>query len=133
MHLSNDHGPTTDVPCCVILAAGAGRRLSMLGKGPKPTNEILGLSLGERTVLACMAAGVNRFIIVLGSQAEAVRAHFAQVSARRGCAVEFVVAADWELGNGMSVLAARDSISNNRFLLVMADHLVSAGLIREVL
>ena len=133
MHLSNDHRPTTDVPCCVILAAGAGRRLSMLGKGPKPTNEILGLSLGERTVLACMAAGVSRFIIVLGSQAEAVRAHFAQVSARRGCAVEFVVAADWELGNGMSVLAARDSISNNCFLLVMADHLVSAELIREVL
>ena len=68
MHLSNDHRSTTDVPCCVILAAGAGRRLSMLGKGPKPTNEILGLSLGERTVLACMAAGVSRFIIVLGSQ-----------------------------------------------------------------
>ena len=133
MHLSNDHRPTTDVPCCVILAAGAGRRLSILGKGPKPTNEILGLSLGERTVLACMAAGVSRFIIVLGSQAEAVRAHFEQVSARRGCAVEFVVAADWELGNGMSVLAAMDSISNNCFLLVMADHLVSAELIRKVL
>ena len=133
MRLSGDRGPSADVPCCVILAAGEGRRLSLLGNGPKPTNQILGLSLGERTMLACMEAGVHRFIIVLGSQAETVRAHFAQVSARRGCDVEFVVAADWQLGNGMSALAARNCIADDRFLLVMADHLVSATLIQQVL
>ncbi len=130
---SNNHGPTTNVECCIILAAGEGRRLSMLEKGPKPTHDVLGLSLGERTILACMEAGVNRFLVVLGSQAEAVRAHFAQVSIRRGCTVEFVVAADWHLGNGISALAARDSITDDRFLLVMADHLVSATLIKNVL
>ena len=107
--------------------------MSILEKGPKPTHEVLGLSLGERTILACMAAGVSRFIVVLGSQAEAVRAHFAQVSMRRGCAVEFVVAADWHLGNGISALAAKDSILDDRFLLVMADHLVSTALIQQVL
>ena len=133
MRWLNNRGPKSNVPCCVILAAGEGRRLSILEKGPKPTHEVLGLSLGERTILACMAAGVSRFIVVLGSQAEAVRAHFAQVSMRRGCAVEFVVAADWHLGNGISALAAKDSILDDRFLLVMADHLVSTALIQQVL
>ena len=133
MHWSNNRGSKTNVPCCVILAAGEGRRLAMPEKGPKPTHKVLGLSLGERTILACMAAGVSRFIVVLGSQAEAVRAHFAEVSMRRGCDVEFVVAADWHLGNGISALAAKNSILDDRFLLVMADHLVSTALIQQVL
>ena len=133
MRLSSDRDPAADVPCCVILAAGEGRRLSTLGNGAKPTTEVLGLSLGERTILACMAAGVDRFIIVLGSQAETVRAHFLEVSARRGCTVEFVLAADWQLGNGTSALAARDRIADGRFLLLMADHVVSTTLIQQVL
>ena len=122
------------VSCCVILAAGEGLRLSALENGtPKPATEILGLSLGERVMLACMGAGVHRFVIVLGSQAEAVRAHFEQVAARREVAVEFVTAADWSLGNGVSTLAARDRVDGGRFLLVMADHLVSTALIQQVL
>ena len=123
-----------DVSCCVILAAGEGRRLSALANGrPKPTTEILGLSLGERIMLACMAAGVHRFVVVLGSQAEAVRAHFEHAAGRRGCAVDFVTAANWRLGNGLSTLAARDRVPDARFLLVMADHLVSPTLIQAVL
>ncbi len=122
------------VSCCVILAAGEGLRLSALENGtPKPATEILGLSLGERVMLACMGAGVHRFVIVLGSQAEAVRAHFEQVAARREVAVEFVTAANWSLGNGVSTLAARDRVDGGRFLLVMADHLVSTTLIQRVL
>ena len=122
------------VSCGVILAAGEGIRLSALENGtPKPATEILGVSLGERAMLACMGAGVSRFVIVLGAQAEAVRTHFERVAARRGGAVEFVTAADWQLGNGVSTLAARDRIEGVRFLLVMADHLVSSSLIQRVL
>ena len=122
------------VSCGVILAAGEGIRLSALENGtPKPATEILGVSLGERAMLACMGAGVSHFVIVLGAQAEAVRAHFERVAARRGVVVEFVTAADWQLGNGVSALAARDRIEGVRFLLVMADHLVSSSLIQRVL
>ena len=118
------------VSCGVILAAGEGIRLSALENGtPKPATEILGVSLGERAMLACMGAGVSHFVIVLGAQAEAVRAHFERVAARRGVVVEFVTAADWQLGNDVSALAARDRIEGVRFLLVMADHLVSTSLI----
>ena len=133
MHLSTE-AASHEVACCVILAAGEGSRLSALGNGdPKPTTEILGVSLGERVILACMGAGMHRFIIVLGSQAGAVRAHFEQVSARRGCAVEFVTARAWQRGNGISVLAARDRVRGDRFLLVMADHLVLPTLIKRML
>ena len=133
MHLSTEDA-SHEVACCVILAAGEGSRLSALGNGsPKPTTEILGVSLGERVMLACMGAGMHHFIIVLGSQAEAVRAHFEHVSARRGCAVEFVMATEWQRGNGISALAARDRVRGDRFLLVMADHLVSPTLIQRVL
>ena len=122
------------VSCGVILAAGEGIRLSALENGtPKPATEILGVSLGDRAMLACMGAGVSHFVIVLGAQAEAVRAHFERVAARRGVVVEFVTAADWQLGNGVSALAARDRIEGVRFLLVMADHLVSSSLIQRVL
>ena len=133
MDSSADIAPA-HVSCCVILAAGEGRRLSALENGrPKPTTEILGLSLGERIMLACMAAGVHRFVVVLGSQAEAVRAHFEHAAGRRGCAVDFVTAANWRRGNGLSTLAARDRVPDARFLLVMADHLVSPTLIQAVL
>ena len=133
MYSSAETDPV-DASCCVILAAGEGRRLSTLENGsPKPATEILGLSLGERVMLACMGAGVHRFVIVLGSQAEAVRAHFEHVAARRGCAVEFVMAAEWQLGNGISTLAARDRVRGDRFLLVMVDHLVLPTLIQRVL
>ena len=82
MYSSTETTPV-DVSCCVILAAGEGRRLSTLGNGSaKPVTQILGLSLGERSMLACMGAGINRFVIVLGSQAEAVRTHFEDVAGR---------------------------------------------------
>ena len=122
------------VACCVILAAGEGRRLSALENGtPKPVTEILGLSLGERVMLACVGAGVHRFVIVLGSQAQVLRVHFEHVAARLEVAVEFVTAANWQRGNGVSTLAAQDLVDGARFLLVMADHLVSATLIQRVL
>jgi len=117
MHLSTEDA-AQEVACCVILAAGEGSRLSAVGNGsPKPTTKILGVSLGERVMLACMDSGVHRFIIVLGAQAEAVRVHFEHVSARRGCAVEFVVATEWQRGNGISALAARDRVRGDACLL----------------
>ena len=123
---SSADAASSEVRSCIILAAGEGRRLSPLQNDcPKPAIEILGLSLGERSVAAGMAAGMRRFIVVLGSQAEAVRAHFEQVAARRGCTIEFVMAEDWKLGNGASALAVRNRIRSDPFLLVMADHVIA--------
>ena len=55
------------VPAVVMLAAGKGSRVASLGNGrPKPTLPLLGLSLAERIILSYQAAGIQRFVVVLG-------------------------------------------------------------------
>ena len=121
------------VGLAVILAAGEGSRLARQGKGkPKPGVLLLGLSLGERTVLACMDAGIRRFVVVLGHEKEWVRSHFEWIAGARNCEISFVEAQDWRLGNGTSALATEEIVGDSPFLLTMVDHLVDPQLIREV-
>ena len=88
-------------PLAVILAAGEGSRLKCHGNvTPKPALKLLGLSLAERTITSCMAAGIRRFLVVLGHSADQVREPYQAIAARRQCDVEFVTAQDWKLGNG---------------------------------
>lgn len=79
MH-SRDTADDSDVgipPLAVILAAGEGSRLARQGDGtPKPALNLLGLSLAERTITSCMAAGIQRFLVVLGHAADQVQAHY---------------------------------------------------------
>ena len=121
------------VELAVMLAAGEGSRLARHGKEqPKPVVPLLGLSLSERTVLACMEAGIRRFVVVLGHEKEWVRSHLERIAAARSCEICFVEAPDWRLGNGASALAAAEVVGDSPFLLVMVDHLVDPELIREV-
>ncbi len=102
--------PVDAPPLAVILAAGEGSRLACQRDGtPKPALKLLGLSLAERTITSCMAAGIQRFLVVLGHAAEQVQAHYQGIGACRQCEVEFVTAQDWKLGNGASALAAADA------------------------
>jgi CDP-L-myo-inositol myo-inositolphosphotransferase len=118
----------------VILAAGEGSRLAGYQDGdPKPVLSLLGLSLAERTISSCIAAGIERFLVVLGHTADQVRAHYQEVAARRQCRVEFVTAQDWKLGNGASALAAADEVGSDAFLLTMSDHLIAPSLIKKIL
>ncbi len=116
----------------LILAAGLGSRLRPGTGKAKPLVEVLGLSLAERAVCALAAAGVRRVLVTLGHEADAVRAHFADIARRRDVAVEFVPAPDWERGNGASALAARGRTGPDPFLLVMVDHLFDPGLVRAL-
>jgi len=123
-----------DPPAAVILAAGNGSRLTSEQNGtPKPALNLLGMSLAERTITSCVAAGIRRFIIVLGYRADQVRAHYEKIAARRNCSVEFVTAQDWKLGNGVSALAAADKVGKAPFLLIMSDHLIAPSLVESVL
>ena len=121
-------------PLTVILAAGEGSRLARQGEDtPKPALSLLGLSLAERTIVCCMAAGIRRFLVVLGHAADQVQAHYQGIAARRQCDVEFVTAQDWKLGNGASALAAADKVGSDPFLLTMSDHLIAPSLIAKIL
>lgn len=102
----------------VILAAGNGSRLH--GHAPKPLMRVHGTRLIERAILGLARAGVERFVVVTG----AYRDQLAIVPALprlRGCAIELVHCADWELGNGHS-LACGAAAAGAPFLLAMADH-----------
>ena len=94
---------------------------------------LLGLSLAERTVTSCIAAGIERFLVVLGHCADQVRAHYREIATRRQCEIEFVTADDWKRGNGASLLAAADTVAGETFLLTMSDHLIAPSLIKKIL
>lgn len=59
----------------IILAAGMGRRLSI--DTPKCLIDIAGVSIIKRQVAAFRRAGADRFVVVVGYQQDAVRAHLA--------------------------------------------------------
>ncbi len=112
----------------VILAAGAGSGSGPEDTTPPPLVKVLGLTLAERAVCTLLDAGVRRFLAVLGHQGERVGAHFSDIALRRGVTIEFVEAADWQLGSGASALAAKGRTGEAPFLVVMTDHLFDPGL-----
>jgi CDP-L-myo-inositol myo-inositolphosphotransferase len=107
----------------LILAAGLGSRLHPYTKQPKPLTSVLGLTLAERVVCTLLDAGIRRFLVTLGHEAEMIRGHFSDIARRRGVTIDFVDAEHWERGNGASALAAKGRTGNAPFFLVMIDHL----------
>ena len=85
----------------VVLAAGRSVRLRPVTRGrSKLLLHLGGLSLVERAVRTLLAAGVDRVVVVVGHQAEAMSAVVQQLAPGR---VTTVRADDWELGNGASL------------------------------
>ena len=116
----------------LILAAGLGSRLQPQTKTPKPLTKVLGLTLAERVVCTLLDAGIRRFLVTLGFEAETVRAHFSDIARRRGVTIDFIDAADWERGNGASALAAKGRTGEAPFFLVMIDHLFDPAIARAL-
>lgn len=88
-------GPTENV-AAIILAAGKSTR--MRSKLPKPLHPLCGLPLTGHVMRACRGAGVQRLVLVIGHEAEAVRA-------RLGEELEYAYQ-ETPLGTGHAVLSA---------------------------
>ncbi len=116
----------------LILAAGLGSRLRPQTKTPKPLTRVLGLTLAERVVCTMLGAGIRRFVVTLGHEAETVRAHFSDIARRRGVTIDVIEADGWERGNGASALAAKGRTGEAPFFLVMIDHLVDPKIARAL-
>ncbi len=116
----------------LILAAGLGSRLRPQTKTPKPLTRVLGLTLAERVVCTLLDAGIRRFLVALGHEAETVRAHFSDIARRRGVTIDFIEARGWEQGNGASALAAKAHTGDAPFFLVMIDHLFDPDIARAL-
>jgi 1L-myo-inositol 1-phosphate cytidylyltransferase len=106
----------------VVLAAGNGDRFKNSTHQSKLLTPVLGQPLILRTLATAAAAGISSFEVVLGYQAESVRA-VVERGRPSGTTVHFSYNPEWHLENGVSVLAARKRMAEGRFALLMGDHL----------
>ena len=115
---------------CLIVAAGKGLRLRRHGNS-KPLVELAGKPLIAHVIEAAVRAGVSEFVVVTGYEATVLEAYLKDLGARTGVAIRTVYNPDYEKPNGLSVFAAREEMSQ-RFLLVMCDHLMDPGMVRDM-
>src|SRR5215212_10885211 len=104
----------------VIIAAGQGSRMSPLCS-TKPLTPLLGLALIERILFIAKSAGINDFKIVVGYKADIIKQAIGD-GRKYGVRIKYIENSEWEKGNGVSVLKARDHVSG-KFILLMSEHL----------
>ncbi len=97
----------------------------------KPMVSVEGTALLERVILNAMDGGVNDFIVVTGYNGSPLQKFIINLSHRLPCSLTCVENTDWHLGNGRSVLAAKDHIGGP-FHVLMADHLIDPNILRSV-
>lgn len=118
----------------VILAAGQGVRMRALTDS-KPLLTLLGMPLLERLIRTLHSCGVDDIIIVTGHQHQAIEAWLETFRTQLpGRQPQFTIAynAAWERSeNGASLLAAAPYVQD-RFLLLMADHVYDRSLIQAL-
>src|SRR5208282_1613363 len=112
----------TNAKLALILAAGNGSRLAACsGELPKPLVPLHGKPLLEHVMSGARAAGIEKFVIVLGYRGHAIREWY-ENRPLRNVQVVWVENPDYRKNNGVSVLRAKDLI-HEPFLLLMADHI----------
>ena len=114
----------------VVLAAGMGSRIRAGGVDlPKPLVSVGGLPLLKRTILTAQKAGVSRFVVILGFEAELIFQTLSQDSQLSSLDIEWVRHDRYDLKNGVSVLQAQPHVEGE-FFLTMADHVVDPAIFR---
>ncbi|MDP9237815.1 MAG: NTP transferase domain-containing protein [Chloroflexota bacterium] len=115
----------------LVLAAGDGDRMCLPSPDlPKPLLPLAGRPIIARVLDALGAAGVTHSTIVVGHRGEEIRDAMTH-RAPRGMSLRFIENGGYLLGNARSLWAARSAMKRN-FLLVMADHLLHASLLRAL-
>lgn len=114
----------------IILAAGFGSRLSERA-ACKPLAKVCGVALIEIAVRQALAAGVTRVVVVTGHEADGLEREVAALAERLGADLRSVRLDDWSRPNGWSVLAGVEVVEEP-FLLMMADHIFSDGLLARL-
>jgi 1L-myo-inositol 1-phosphate cytidylyltransferase len=127
---------TSFVHRAIVLAAGNGDRFRNGSSHSKLLTPIAGTPLLIRTLTSARRAGITHAHIVLGYDADAVRA-LALSDAPSGLVLRFHVNKDWHLENGRSVLAARarmnEPFASEPFALMMGDHVFEPDALRVLL
>ncbi len=122
--------------CAVVIAAGAGSRLRFTSQNDhvfKPLTPVLGVPLIVRTLATLQQVGVREAVVVTGYRAEELRRALLRDPRLAGLRLSFAHNPEWRKKNGLSVLAARQSVGARSFLLSMADHLYSPRVVEALM
>lgn len=124
--------PPDGVTDAVILAAGNGDRFQAPNHRSKLLHPFLGKPLILRTLETAASAGLSRFHLVLGYDAERLRSLVERL-APASVTVDFVFNPDWHLENGVSALCAEAACPDRRFALLMGDHLFQPAVLERLM
>jgi len=109
------------VRTAVIVAAGKGTRLADGSHVPKPLRPVVGVPLIARVMRAAAKADITHFVVVIGHQADAMRAGLPPL-VPAGCSLDLVENPRFEEPNGVSLRVGLDGLEGP-IALLMADHL----------
>lgn len=116
----------------IILMAGSGSRLQINNSTIlKPLVPIHGRPLVSYTIDTLVAAGIKKIVAVVGFERELLVPKVRSLIPAE-VKVDFVINSDWQKQNGVSVLAAVQSVTGP-FLLTMSDHLFDPEIIALLL
>lgn len=115
----------------VIVAAGQGSRLREVAS-PKPLVQVRGRPLIAHVIDDALAAGVSDFVVVTGYEAAKLECFLAEIAGARGVKLRCVHNPAFLSPNGLSVVAAAPFVEE-RFLLLMADHLFDPSIIQDLI
>jgi len=129
-----DNFVPTSVPVrrAVVLAAGNGDRFRDKTTPSKLLVAVAGMPLISRTLLTAARAGVELIDVIVGFQAEAVRAA-AESMAPPHVALRFHYNERWHEENGVSALVSRPHVDGERFALLMGDHIFNPRVLERML
>ena len=88
---------------------------------PKTLIKLLDKPLIDLLIQNCLDVGIQDIVIVTGYREDLIINHFKDLNSN--LRIEFVYNIDWEFPNGLSVLAAKETIpKGEEFLVSMSDH-----------
>lgn len=116
---------------CLIIAAGQGSRLRQRAES-KPLVPLQGTPLIEHVIGAARKSGVDEFFVVNGYRGQLLRDHLEVVAIRDSIVIHHIENKHWREPNGISVLQAKDRLSEP-FILLMSDHLFDPAIVKDLL
>ena len=115
----------------LIVAAGQGVRLRDIARS-KPLALVNGVPLIERVIENARRGGIDKFVVVTGYEGRRVESFLKRLADRKSTDIVTVRNLAWRQSNGLSVVAAEASL-DDRFVLMMADHLVDPSIIADLI
>ncbi len=120
----------SNITKAVIVAAGNGSRLNGYQKNlPKPLVTVGGIPLLKRVILSAKKTGVTEFFVVIGYQAEKIKASISEEEL--GVKINWIYNHEWKRQNGVSALKAEEFV-DDKFFLFMSDHVFDVNILKRI-